>query len=296
MPDTANPSNALTKPDSSAPPPHSSGSTTVAKPPAQSVTEQLTIKAIDPVPVESTTATTAAPETANAVVEETPSAAARPDAGTDTASPGCAAVTHSFAGSTPVLMADGSTKPIDQIKPGDKITNAVPGQSATQDNTVTDVITTYTDHDFVDLGITPLTDAPTSATASAAAPTDSGTTAKPHSPKPTRLNKAATGITTALAALSGTIATPSAAVHGGTEPHATATTASAAPTAQTGVLTTTFHHPFYDITQATFIDAQNLHLGDKLQTPTGTAQVAAVHLYHANTTTYSPSATCTRTT
>jgi hypothetical protein len=53
-----------------------------------------------------------------------------------------------------------------------------------------------------------------------------------------------------------------------------------------GTLTTTFHHPFYDQTQAAFTDAEYLHAGDVLQTPAGTAQVTAVRLFHANTTTY----------
>jgi hypothetical protein len=51
-------------------------------------------------------------------------------------------------------------------------------------------------------------------------------------------------------------------------------------------LTTTFHHPFYDETQSAFVDAKDLHTGDVLQTPTGTAEVTGVRLYHANTTTY----------
>ncbi|MFG3048314.1 LamG-like jellyroll fold domain-containing protein [Streptomyces sp. NPDC048241] len=51
-------------------------------------------------------------------------------------------------------------------------------------------------------------------------------------------------------------------------------------------LTTTFHHPFYDKTQAAFVDAKDLAVGDTLQTPTGTAEVTAVHRYHAHTTTY----------
>ena len=54
----------------------------------------------------------------------------------------------------------------------------------------------------------------------------------------------------------------------------------------TSTLTTTFHHPFYDITQSAFVDAQNLKPGDELQTPTDHAIVATIHLYHANTVTY----------
>ncbi|MEU9450647.1 polymorphic toxin-type HINT domain-containing protein [Streptomyces sp. NPDC048277] len=51
-------------------------------------------------------------------------------------------------------------------------------------------------------------------------------------------------------------------------------------------LTTTFHHPFYDETQSAFVEAKDLKAGDVLQTPTGTAEVTRVRLYHAHTTTY----------
>jgi Protein of unknown function (DUF1557). len=54
----------------------------------------------------------------------------------------------------------------------------------------------------------------------------------------------------------------------------------------TAHLTTTFHHPFYDKTQSAFVDAKDLKQGDILQTPTGTAEVAGIRLYHADTTTY----------
>jgi hypothetical protein len=58
--------------------------------------------------------------------------------------------------------------------------------------------------------------------------------------------------------------------------------------AATSTVTTTFHHPFYDITQASFIDAVNLHPGDELQTTdTGeTATVTAVRPYHTTELTY----------
>jgi hypothetical protein len=55
---------------------------------------------------------------------------------------------NSFVGSTPVLMANGKTKEIDQIKVGDKITNAQPESSSTQIDTVSAVQVTYTDHDY----------------------------------------------------------------------------------------------------------------------------------------------------
>src|SRR5262249_26539043 len=64
-------------------------------------------------------------------------------------------VPHSFTGATPVLMADGSSKRIDQIKIGDQVTNAVPGKDGTQTHTVTNVIVTTTDHDFANITVTP---------------------------------------------------------------------------------------------------------------------------------------------
>ena len=172
---------------------------------------------------------------------------------------------HSFTGSTQVLMADGTTTPIDQIKAGDHIGNAVPGQSSTQDNTVTNVIITTTDHDFVALDIKPLVSKTSLAPAS-----KTGTTAK------SLLNKAAVGLTAAVIALGAATATST------DQSIAAATTT----TEQGGTLTTTFHHPFYDITQAAFVDAQNLEPGDELQTPTGYAVIDTIHRYHANTVTY----------
>jgi hypothetical protein len=65
-----------------------------------------------------------------------------------------AACGNSFVASTPVLMANGATKPIDQVKVGDKITNAQPDSSKTQTDTVTAVHITYTDHDYDQLTIT----------------------------------------------------------------------------------------------------------------------------------------------
>ena len=54
-----------------------------------------------------------------------------------------------------------------------------------------------------------------------------------------------------------------------------------------GKLTTTDHHPFYDITQAAFVDA-HLQPGDHLQTPSGVAEILDVHRY---TVTPAPPAT-----
>ena len=144
----------------------------------------------------------------------------------------CAGAPHSFAGSTRVLLANGKTKAIDQIKVGDEVKNAVPGVSGSETHKVERVIVTTTDHDFVDLKIAPK--------------------------RPGRLTKAAVALAAGVAALAGTA----------------------------GVLTTTFHHPFYDRTQAAFVEAKDLNPGDELQTATGTATVVAKRLYHATEVTY----------
>ncbi|GAB3966745.1 polymorphic toxin-type HINT domain-containing protein [Actinoallomurus acanthiterrae] len=61
---------------------------------------------------------------------------------------------HSFIGSTRVLMADGTAKPISKVKPGDKVKNSKPGlRDKPQVHTVDDVIVTHTDHAFVDLTV-----------------------------------------------------------------------------------------------------------------------------------------------
>ncbi|MCC3770393.1 RHS repeat-associated core domain-containing protein, partial [Streptomyces sp. UNOC14_S4] len=63
---------------------------------------------------------------------------------------------HSFTGSTRVAMADGSSKPIEQIKEGDEIRNAVPGKpGTTETHKVDKVIVTTTDRDFVDVTVAP---------------------------------------------------------------------------------------------------------------------------------------------
>ena len=59
---------------------------------------------------------------------------------------------HSFAGSTKVLMADGSAKPIAGLRPGDLIENARPG-GGTEIHRVDQVHATTTDTGFVDLDV-----------------------------------------------------------------------------------------------------------------------------------------------
>ncbi|MFC3572807.1 LamG-like jellyroll fold domain-containing protein [Streptomyces yaanensis] len=191
---------------------------------------------------------------------------------------------HSFTGSTQVLMADGTTKAIDEIKVGDTIANSVPGAKGTEAHKVTDVIVTHTDHDFADVSIRK--------TDESAAKSSVKDGAKSLAKKVAR--KAAFGLA-ASAAILGALSAGHG--HGDAQKPATAPVAavsktSSRPVAKTEAeakaahLTTTFHHPFYDETQSAFVEAKDLKPGDVLQTPTGTAQVTGVRLYHANTTTY----------
>ncbi|GAA1982509.1 LamG-like jellyroll fold domain-containing protein [Catenulispora subtropica] len=122
------------------------------------------------------------------------------------------ALPHSFTAATPVLMADGTSKPIEQVKVGDTVTNADPATGATQRHNVDAVIVTKTDHDFADV----------------------------------------------------TITTP----NGDQTVH------------------TTYHHPFYSVDNASFIEAVKLKPGDRLETPDGAVKVSAVRLFHDSQTTY----------
>ncbi|HKT00126.1 MAG TPA: LamG-like jellyroll fold domain-containing protein [Rugosimonospora sp.] len=171
----------------------------------------------------------------------------RSEAGRESESSPCpAGVPHSFTGATPILMADGTAKHIDQIKVGDHIQNSVPGQTGTQTHTVDKVIVTTTDHDFVDVTVAP-------------------------GPTTVQRGKARRAAVAAAVALTAALAGPAAAT---------------GLTAQAGTLTTTNHHPFYDITQAAFVEAANLHVGDQLQSPHGGVSVTNLRLYHTTQTTY----------
>lgn len=67
---------------------------------------------------------------------------------------GCTA--NSFIGTTPVLMADGTTKPIDQVHVGDMIENAQPGAligTSDQQHQVTAVHVTHDDRAYTDVTI-----------------------------------------------------------------------------------------------------------------------------------------------
>ncbi|MFC0547271.1 polymorphic toxin type 24 domain-containing protein [Kutzneria chonburiensis] len=61
--------------------------------------------------------------------------------------------TNSFAADTAVLMADGSQRPIQDVKVGDKITNADPETTTSQQHTVTAIHVTDTDRDFTSLSV-----------------------------------------------------------------------------------------------------------------------------------------------
>ncbi|MEV7770029.1 LamG-like jellyroll fold domain-containing protein [Kitasatospora sp. NPDC086791] len=177
--------------------------------------------------------------------------------------------THSFTGATPVLMADGSTKPIAQIKEGDEIGNSVPGTEGTETHRVDKVIVTTTDHDYVDVTVTP--DTPDTPDTRGVAPEAGGTR------RSGALKRLALGLAAAVAAFTTLSATP------GVAPEASAATATA-PAAST--LTTTDNHPFYDVTRNAFVPAKELRPGDRLQTPTGTATVRGTRRYEAGATTY----------
>ncbi|MFC1438200.1 LamG-like jellyroll fold domain-containing protein [Streptacidiphilus sp. N1-10] len=185
---------------------------------------------------------------------------------------GPSSIPHSFTAGTRVLMANGSTRAISTIKVGDTIANAVPGLSGTQSHQVTAVIVTHTDHDFADVTIAP-------------------TKAATATLRSRVLRKAALGLAASAAGIAALLAThhqsatPAQPV-AYTAPAATSTATPATTADQGGVLHTTFHHPFYDETQTAFVEAEDLHIGDRLQTPTGTAEVTNLHLFHANTTTY----------
>ncbi|MDX3195811.1 hypothetical protein PV458_46060 [Streptomyces sp. MN03-5084-2B] len=60
---------------------------------------------------------------------------------------------NSFAAGTPVLMADGSSKPIEQVEVGDRVENAEPGSGVVERHVVSALHVTDDDRDFVDVGV-----------------------------------------------------------------------------------------------------------------------------------------------
>jgi len=67
--------------------------------------------------------------------------------------PGKAGCGNSFVADTSVLMADGSKKPIQEVKVGDKVGNAAPEGGKIEGHVVTAVHVTVTDTDFVSLAV-----------------------------------------------------------------------------------------------------------------------------------------------
>ncbi|XVV05954.1 polymorphic toxin-type HINT domain-containing protein [Actinosynnema sp. CA-248983] len=120
---------------------------------------------------------------------------------------------NSFTGDTHVLMADGTTKPIEDIKVGDRVANSEPGWERTEQHDVLAVIVTDSDKEYVDVAV-----------------------AGPH------------GVET---------------------------------------ISATAHHPFYNATTDTWVDAAGLNVGDELDMPgSDRAVVHAVRHYTATLRTY----------
>jgi hypothetical protein len=64
-------------------------------------------------------------------------------------------------------------------------------------------------------------------------------------------------------------------------------TSAGGSSARTSTITTTYHHPFYDRTRESFVDAVDLRVGDRLQTADGgSATITALRRYHATQLTY----------
>ncbi|MDI5964914.1 RHS repeat-associated core domain-containing protein [Streptantibioticus silvisoli] len=76
--------------------------------------------------------------------------AAQADAAADDTS-GCAAAAHSFVGGTPVALAGGGTKPIQNLHAGDTVLATDPATGTTEPEKIVRLITTTTDHDFTQL-------------------------------------------------------------------------------------------------------------------------------------------------
>jgi RHS repeat-associated protein len=79
--------------------------------------------------------------------------AARAKAATKKAARNCGEPAHSFPAGTRVLLADGSSKPIEQVKPGDTVRATNPTTGETEDRQVTNTIRTDHDEQYVDLTI-----------------------------------------------------------------------------------------------------------------------------------------------
>ncbi|WP_393058437.1 polymorphic toxin-type HINT domain-containing protein [Streptomyces sp. LN549] len=85
---------------------------------------------------------------------------------------------HSFRGDTPVLLADGTTKPIADLRPGDEVTSTDPQTEVTAAEKVERHIVTKDDKEFTDLLLTP-EPAASHAVGPVAAPAAGATTPRP---------------------------------------------------------------------------------------------------------------------
>lgn len=72
--------------------------------------------------------------------------------GGDSAAAACVGK-NSFTGDTPVLMADGTSKPIAEVKVGDEVRNSEPDDSFVEHHVVAALHITEDDHDFVDVTV-----------------------------------------------------------------------------------------------------------------------------------------------
>ncbi|WP_097238874.1 RHS repeat-associated core domain-containing protein [Streptomyces sp. 1331.2] len=124
---------------------------------------------------------------------------------------------NSFPAGTKVLLADGTTKPIEQLTIGDQVTATDPQTGDTAGERVTKTIITPDDKDFTDLQLT--------------------------------------------------------------------TAVEANPAAVPSTITSTQHHPYWDVTTKRWTDAADLQAGHQLLTPAGdTVTVASVRNYHTDST------------
>lgn len=140
---------------------------------------------------------------------------------------------HSFDPQTAVLMADGSTKKIEDIELGDEVTATDPETGTTSAKPVTKLWVNH-DTDLTDVTIRVKT----------------ATTKGANASKPSKLATAGAALVTAAAVAVGTTTT---------------------------VLHTTQHHPFWDRTTSTWVNAADLKPGTELKTDEGaTAEVVAV--------------------
>ncbi|WP_280665650.1 MULTISPECIES: polymorphic toxin-type HINT domain-containing protein [unclassified Kitasatospora] len=120
-----------------------------------------------------------------------------------------ASCSNSFPAGTPVLLADGTTKPINKVTEGDKVAASDPQTGSSAAEPVTHTITTPDDQEFTDL------------------------------------------------------------------------TLLTAPDGKPTVLTSTQHHPLWDVTTGRWTNASDVHPGDQLHTANGTTvTVQAIRNYH----------------